>query len=114
MENEKPRRGRPPKVKEEVEVEAVAAKAPAVKAEDVKYVFKSKFINDCHRLKRPIKTVLPDGSVSVEPGTFAQFERNTWITKDPELAKIMRDKIEARRLKDPIHVVETTLMSTSI
>ncbi len=71
-------------------------------------MFKSKFRDDMINLKKPAVDRRPDGSKIVTAAVWAQFERNTWITRDPELARILREKIKARKEKDPLHVVETT------
>lgn len=73
------------------------------------FVFKSKFREDVVTLVTPTKVKHADGSTFVDPGKFAEFHRNTWTTEDPLEAQMLRDKIEERKLNDPLHIVETTL-----
>lgn len=110
----KAKRGRPPK-----SAAAKASPAPPERSpeevvqepeEPETYVFKSKFRQDRVTLRKPLKTKHNDGSYSVDPGEYAEFERNTWSTNDAFKAQILRDKIKERQNMDPLHIVETTHM----
>lgn len=72
------------------------------------WVFKSKFRRDQVTLRKPVSTPLPDGSRRVTGTVWAEFDHNTWTTKDPELATILRDAIATRRPINPLGIVETT------
>ena len=97
----KPKRGRPPKVKVEETVPS-----------DVTWIFKSKFREDVVNLRKGYKERNPDGSTTFHAGYDAEFHRNTWPTKDPVLAQLLRDKIEERKNLNPLHIIETTQVDT--
>lgn len=78
-----------------------------------KFTFKSKFRSDKITLKKAVKVKNPDGSMSIlSPQVYAEFSRNTWSTRSPELAGILRKRIEAGEdPSDPLcptNIIETT------
>lgn len=73
------------------------------------WVFKSKYREDRVTLKKPRKVKYDDGSVFVDAGEYAEFHRNTWTTDDAVKARKLREMIEERKDKDPLHIVETTV-----
>lgn len=114
------KRGRPPKKKlseEMAELRASRAQEGEEQAERLQqlpekegpFVFKSKYREDIVTLVTPRKIKHADGSTFIDPGKFAEFHRNTWTTHDPYEAQLLREKIEARRDTDPLHIVETTI-----
>lgn len=108
---EKPRRGRPPKVKEEIELtEEVVEAVVAEPKERIKYGFKSKYRDDRITLIKSYKTKNPDNSYTFYPGYVAEFDHNNWFTFDPDKAQLMRNLIEERKDINPLHVTETTGM----
>jgi hypothetical protein len=104
---EKRKPGRPPKG------EAIAEAVLAVADGPGKFTFKSKFRSDKVTLKKAVKTKNPDGSMTIlSPQVYAEFSRNTWSTRNPELAGILRKRIEAGEdPSDPLcptNIIETT------
>jgi len=96
-------RGRPPKVVEPPKEESVPEK----------FTFKSKYKSDKITLKKGHKVRNPDGSMTIiEAQIYAEFSRNTWTTRSPDLAELLRERIEAGEDPGnplpPLHVVETT------
>jgi hypothetical protein len=118
--NGKAKRGRPPKnPRPEVrqtapegssEAVAVVEVEPQAKPQPSNFVFKSKYIKDRVTLVKPRKIKYDDGTMFIDPGKFAEFDRNTWSTQDPLLAQKLRDMIEERKDVNPLHIVETTTM----
>lgn len=85
--------------------------APARSAEALgPWVFKSKYKEDRVRLKAAEIVMEPNGSKRTVPAVVAEFSRNTWTTEDPELAALLRKKIESREPRNPLGVVETTII----
>jgi hypothetical protein len=77
--------------------------------EEIRYVFKSKFRADKIQLQVGHTIKNPDGSKSVIPDIWAEFERNTWTTRDPERADMLRKQIkQGEDSGRPLHVMETT------
>lgn len=76
---------------------------------DKVYTFKSKYRDDKVVLfKRGEKRI--DGTTKVI-SEMAEFDRNTWTTRDPEKAERLRQIIKEReRDRNPLHVFETTDM----
>ena len=73
------------------------------------FMFKSKYRDDCITLRKPMIERLPDGSKSFQAAQVAQFDRNTWITEDPEEAALLRNAITTRqRLRSDLGVWEVT------
>jgi hypothetical protein len=100
--------GRPKKPGTEQTAEAVLATL-----EPEKFTFKSKFKRDKITLIKAHKIKNPDGSMTVlSPQIYAEFDRNTWSTTNPEYAGILRQRIEDglsdRSSLPPLDVIETT------
>lgn len=107
MEVAKRKPGRPPKG------EAIAEAVLAQVEEPGKFTFKSKFRSDKITLKKAVKVKNPDGSMTImSPHVYAEFNRNTWSTRSPELAGILRKRIAAGEDPGdplcPLNVIETT------
>jgi hypothetical protein len=86
---------------------AEKASAPPKPAEPETFTFKSKYREDKIALNK-IGEKRVDGTVKMVT-TWAEFQRNTWTTRDPKKARRLREIIKERlRDGDPIHVIETT------
>lgn len=76
---------------------------------DKVFTFKSKFREDKVALFKTGEKRI-DGSIKVVT-EWAEFDRNTWTTRDPEKAERLRQIIKEReRDRNPLHVFETTDM----
>lgn len=74
----------------------------------ITYVFKSKYREDKVLLEHGSKVEHKDGSKTIKSDVWAEFQRNTWSTKDPRLAGILRNQIEEWEDIAPLHIMETT------
>jgi len=74
----------------------------------VNYVFKSKYREDKVLLEHGYRRKHSNGTYSIKNDVWAEFARNTWSTKDPRLAGILRNQIEEWEDIAPLHIMETT------
>ena len=97
--------GRPKKVEESDKVELIGVPE--------KFTFKSIYRRDKVTLRKGERAKNPDGSMRVvSPQVWAEFDHNTWTTRDPELAEILRKQIaigdDPHSGVAPLRIVETT------
>ena len=94
---------------QKVEQKAKDREAMGLRPEPTTFTFKSKFREDKLTLKKQIIEALADGSKRVTGTEFIEFSQNTFSTQDPEVARVLREKIADRdKLGVPLHVIETT------